>query len=489
MAADLFWSYWDTSLRFGVLAVLLLVATPVLKRWISPKWLCWAWAALILRLAVPIALPYSGSIFNLSESLQPSTWTDAFRSGVVDAGWGETVIPRFSDQDDFVRSTVIGFSWEDAILLLWVSGIIVLVVGVFINAIRLRRFFDSATRHNSGRVYDIFKDVRHRFRINANVPLLVSSEVQTPGIAGVFNPRVVVPQSCVDELNDEELRCVLLHELTHYRRGDLFVHHALQVVCFVHWYNPLVWLVMRQFKIAMEQACDADVLDSDCIETAQEYGLTLLHVMQTLRTDYGSPAGALCLLGNRKNHALKDRIHLIAAPKARNPWLAAMGIGVFGFSFMFAVTGETVVEKEAERLFSLTRFSGPALYISPQPDNSGFNLKPANFTLETTRWQTPQSWLKDVDVSDYRGQKITVLIQYRLVGGDSSREFWLNVKDTEGRVIASVTPSRERVLGSSRREIKIDINLSNTASELVCGLSNTGSSVVRVDSLEVVTGL
>ncbi len=98
--------------------------------------------------------------------------------------------------------------------------------------------------------------------IYANVPLLVSDSVKTPGIAGVFNPRIIVPRQCAEKLSEQELRCVLMHELTHYRRGDLFLHHALLLLCYIHWYNPLAWLVLKQFKDEMEKACDLEVVDS-----------------------------------------------------------------------------------------------------------------------------------------------------------------------------------------------------------------------------------
>ncbi len=487
--ADLFWSYWDASVRFGILAFLLLVATPVLKRWISPKWLCWAWAALILRLFLPLALPYSGSLFNWSERLQPSTWTAAIRSGIVDSGWGETVIPKLRGQDDLIRSSLVGFSWETALVLLWVLGMLALLVGLFVNVYRLRRFFEGSTRHNSGRLYDVFKDVRRRFGINANVPLLVSDRINSPGIAGIFNPRVVIPQSCAENLTDAELRCVLLHELTHYRRGDLFIHHALLLICFIHWYNPLVWLVMRQFRSAMEQACDADVVSSDCVDSVEQYGLTLLRVMQRARGLHGSPAGALCLLGNRSSGALKERIHLIAAPRGGNLFCAALGLGVFGISLVYAITGEEVVEAEAERLFSLTRFSGPALFVSSRPDRASLDLNSNDFFLESENFKTPQNWMQDISVSEYRGQDVVVRIRYRLKGIGEAQDFWLNVKNADGRLVASAEESRSSGIGHSLREIEVPIRLSLSAEEIVCGLSTTGVATLWVESMEILSVL
>jgi beta-lactamase regulating signal transducer with metallopeptidase domain len=97
--ADLFWAYWDASIRFALLALLLLLITPLLKRIISPRLLCWAWAILLLRLELPFSLPFSGSIFNAHENLQPSTWTETIRRGVVNAGLGETILPVRRDED------------------------------------------------------------------------------------------------------------------------------------------------------------------------------------------------------------------------------------------------------------------------------------------------------------------------------------------------------------------------------------------------------
>ena len=486
--ADLFWSYWDASVRFGLLALVLLGCVPVLKRWVSPRLICWAWGVILLRLALPMALPFAGSIFNLNENLQPSTWTEALRHGVVDAGWGETILPKLRTQEDQVIADLVGFSWENALLLLWVSGIGVLFVGLIANAVRLHRFFNRATRHNSGRLYEIFKDTRRRFGIHANVPLLVSKDVKTPGIAGIFNPRIVIPQVCADELSDSEIRCVFLHELTHYRRGDLFVHHLLLLICFIHWYNPLVWLVFREFKSAMEQACDADVVDSECIDTVQQYGFTLLQVMQRSRVRFASPAGALCLLGNRKNSALKERIQLIASPRRQNPILLSIGLAVFGLSFVFAITGEEVVEREAERLLSLTRFSGPLSFAAQQRADEERQERLAELAYETMEVSAPRSWVQDVDVSEYKGRPITVRVTYHVDYDSDQQNFWLNVLNANGLVIASSRATNDRTESGERRTFEIKTRFSDKAQQMVYGLASSGSSSVWVDSIEIVPG-
>lgn len=477
--ADLFWSYWDASVRFALLSLLLLVATPLLRRWISPKLLCWAWALLVLRLSLPLALPFSGSIFNLNENLQPSTWTEALRHGVVEAGWGETVFPKFRTQDEVVKSTIVGFSWENALVLAWVLGALALVAKLCFNAVRLHRFFARSKRHNSGRLYEIFKDTRRRFGIHANVPLLVSEDVKTPGIAGIFNPRVVIPKVCADELNDEEIRCVLLHELTHYKRGDLFLHHLLLVICFLHWYNPFVWLVFRQFKVSMEQACDADVVDTECITTVRQYGLTLLRVMERSRGSLASPAGALCLLGNRKSSAIKDRIHLIVTPCRPGPFVLALGLGLFGVSFTYSITGEAEVERESARLFGLTRISAPL--FSKSVDSS----ERERLVFDSERVMSPQSWVQEIDVSNLRGQDSVIEVTYRVNAASARQDFWLNVKNDSGHIIASARESNFNTSEAELRHMEIPIGLAITAKDIVYGLSSTGAAGVWIESFEI----
>ena len=431
-----------------------------------------------------MALPFSGSIFNLSDKLQPSTWTNALRNGVVDVGWGETIMPVFRTQDELVKSTLVGFSWENALVLLWGIGFLALLGHLVFNAVRLHLFFGRAERESGGRLYEIFKDTRRRFGIHANVPLLVSRDVRTPGIAGIFNPRVVIPRFCKEELKDEEIRCVLLHELTHYKRGDLFLHHLLMLICFIHWYNPLVWLVFRQFKISMEQACDQDVVNTESITTVRDYGMTLLRVMQRCRGTLVSPAGALCLLGNRKSSALKDRIHLIANPRRSAPFLETLGVCLFCASFVYSITGEAEVETEAERLLSLTSFPGSSFFkVKSGSDaiGNGFEIP-----LDASSNLGPSSWVQEMDVSKLNGQEVIARVNYEANPNAFGEEFWVTVRNGSGQIIHSKSTRLASSGGTNQRFMEIRLGLANAAVGLDYGFSSNGAPGISLRSFELV---
>lgn len=479
--ADLFWAYWDATIRFALLALALLLIVSFLKRMISPRLLCWAWAVLLLRLALPFSLPFSGSIFNAHESLQPSTWTEAIRRGVVNAGIGETILPALRDEDEVVIATRIPISWETALMAFWLVGVVVMAGRLLKNIIQLKRFFGKAERCESGPLYELFKDTKYRIGIYANVPLMISDHVKTPGIAGVFNPRIIVPRKCADCLSERELRCVFMHELTHYRRGDLFLRHALLLLCYVHWYNPLVWLVLKQFKDEMEKACDLEVVDSVCAGSAQAYGYTLLQVLQFSKGEQYAPGGSLSLLGSRNSGALKERITLIAKRRERRPILAGLGLFVFGASFLFAMTGEVDPQSESERLVKLTRLSGPFMEdVVYDLEEIGFEGTVARDVLLSAE---RREWVQILEASKYAGKTIQVRVEVGFFGENNTCDLWASLDDIGDR---SVEFHESRMEGAmDQQESSIVIEVPKDAAKFKYGITFRGSGSVWVNSLEI----
>ncbi len=478
--ADLFWAYWDATIRFALLATLLLLATPLLKRMMSPRLLCWAWALLIFRLALPFSLPFSGSIFNAHENLQPSAWTEAIRRGVVNAGLGETILPQLRDEDNKVIATQIPVSWESALMAFWMLGVVVMAGRLLKNVLQLGRFFAKSERCESGPLFDLFKDTKYRIGIYSNVPLMISDQVKTPGIAGVFNPRIIIPRACSEKLSESEMRCVFMHELTHYRRGDLFLHHALLLLCYIHWYNPLVWLALKQFKDEMEKACDLEVVDSVCSGSAQEYGYTLLQVIQFSKGEQYSPGGALSLLGSRHAGSLKERITLIAKRRKPRPILTGMGLVFFGSSFLFAMTGEIDPEEESERLVRLTRLSGP--FVEAEPNDFagiGFQVdRSENITLS----EDSREWVQIREALKYSGRRVRISADTRFSDDNSTIDLWVSFDDIGDR---SIVFEDVRMEGPDTGKASITVTVPENAAKFKYGLTYRGSGFGWAESLEI----
>jgi hypothetical protein len=70
---------------------------------------------------------------------------------------------------------------------------------------------------------------------------------------------------------------VLLHELGHWRRGDLWVNHLQALLQVLYWFNPLLWLANTVIQRVREQAVD-EVVMVHLRQEADTYPATLLEI-------------------------------------------------------------------------------------------------------------------------------------------------------------------------------------------------------------------
>ena len=78
------------------------------------------------------------------------------------------------------------------------------------------------------------------------------------------------------------LRYALLHELTHFRRRDIWLKALALWVTALHWFNPLVWVMARAVERDTELACDEAALKALPAGERAAYGRTILSAAERL---------------------------------------------------------------------------------------------------------------------------------------------------------------------------------------------------------------
>ena len=115
---------------------------------------------------------------------------------------------------------------------------------------------------------------------NQKVQFLVNTNIRTPMTWGAFQPVVLLPTAAYQWM-ESELNAVLVHELSHIKRRDYWVHtFGLLAVC-LYWYNPLIWWMKKQQLLEREKACDEAVLRSGV--QRQNYAEQLLQITRCLK--------------------------------------------------------------------------------------------------------------------------------------------------------------------------------------------------------------
>ncbi|MGK0189766.1 MAG: beta-lactamase regulating signal transducer with metallopeptidase domain [Verrucomicrobiales bacterium] len=136
--------------------------------------------------------------------------------------------------------------------------------------------------------------------------LVMTKEHTMPCAVGVLRPTVVLPATA-REWGPERRRMVLLHELGHLKRGDLWLQWVSLVVRGVYWFNPLVKSLHQSLLVHREEACDALVVASGARPNA--YARHLLEIAST-HSHASALSPALAMAGRKAQGAgtLEQRI-------------------------------------------------------------------------------------------------------------------------------------------------------------------------------------
>jgi beta-lactamase regulating signal transducer with metallopeptidase domain len=162
-------------------------------------------------------------------------------------------------------------------------------------------------------------------------PLLYRSPLApTPMLIGLLRPAIILPDR---DYTDAQLRAVLLHELTHLRRGDVYVKWLSLFACAVHWFNPVVWFMRREIDRACELSCDEAVIRNLDTDGKQNYGDTLLYAA----SDRKAPRAVLSTTMCEEKKALKERLGAIM--KSRKHTKLAV---VLSIVLVFVVSGTVI---------------------------------------------------------------------------------------------------------------------------------------------------
>ncbi len=214
-----------------------------------------------------------------------------------------------------------------------------------------RRVLDPAT-------LSVYDECVQRVGLRRRPVLYQCGAVSSPMAIGVLRPCVLLPDT---RLNLPELRLVLCHELTHCRRGDLWIKLLQLAARCLHWYNPLIYAMNREINYACEASCDEQVMRGADLDTRQYYSETIIAVIRR----QGCPRTALSTTFYGGKKGMKNRILSIMDMKARRRGaliLCPVLVLALAFSVAFATESDpNVPAVNAQDLSSLFAAEGDPL--------------------------------------------------------------------------------------------------------------------------------
>lgn len=177
------------------------------------------------------------------------------------------------------RKTFNAGVFKDIIPYIWIIGMIILLLLKIIPYIKFR----TAILANSKEIEDkdvlgLFNLCKKNLNIKGGVSLKTCQDVGTPMLIGIFNPIILIRDINKD---NKALEMILLHELNHYKRKDTVIKAVSVAINAIHWFNPIVYILLKEIDKYCEYSIDEKVVGEMEIEDRKYYGETILRLIDS----------------------------------------------------------------------------------------------------------------------------------------------------------------------------------------------------------------
>ena len=279
---------------------------------ISPNARRALWALVLLRLLCPWSLP--GGVLDGAPPVLPVETAAQSAPAQPEAVAGEL---------EQIKISIIPTSEKETYLTVWTGLTVLWAAGFAISLVRRGRAYAGLRRglgQGEGPAGAEAQAVYARLTAKDGRPprLRASPAAPCPMLVGVVRPTVYLPGGM--DLTGEELEGTLAHELSHWRRKDLWLKWAAALAAAVHWFNPAVYLLIHRLDRDCELGCDLAVVRSWDTHRRARYGELLIR----LAANQGQGKIPVTMLSQKQR--LEERLRTMMEGKKYGKRAAALGI-------------------------------------------------------------------------------------------------------------------------------------------------------------------
>lgn len=298
----------ELTLPMALVIAVLLAAGPLLGRRFTAKWRYWAWLLIAVRLLLPIGITLPQPVVTLpqpqGEFTYPVSREEPAPTEPAPVGDPIQVVPGAAENDPYQQietgmTAPTGPSAEtpkpaepaiiptpaatrsipvmEAVGWCWAAGTALFLLWQLGSYLALRAKLSRSRRPLTDEAILAVLE-KESAAAGRQKPLPVyTAAVGSPMIVGAIKPTLLLPEM---ELTAEQLSLVFRHELIHYRRRDIWYKLLLMLANAIHWFNPMVWLMVYAADRDLELSCDEAVVAGRDEAYREEYGRCLLAVVR-----------------------------------------------------------------------------------------------------------------------------------------------------------------------------------------------------------------
>ena len=332
----------EVSIATSFLILPLCLASRRINRRYGAKWKYYIWLLLAVRLMIPINLPAVNGFSimpDLSSRQQVHTQEQPIQPQAHIGSQPDTVLSQSQEQEQEQSVSEPPYSIDgteeimdaqpaaivnvtDIAAIVWCVGFCVFSTYQLCVYYAFRRgiFVDGRECENNS-IHEFVVSTSHAIGLRRTMPVIVNRKVNSPMILGIFRPVLVIPR---EDYSFAEFNMIVRHELTHCKRHDIAFKVLLTAVNALHWFNPFVYLMVREANADIELCCDADVLRNADDVQRKAYAESILTSMER---EKGFVPVSTCF-SHGSIHKMKERLENIVDNGKRRSGIVLLAVTI-----------------------------------------------------------------------------------------------------------------------------------------------------------------
>ena len=329
------------SLVMSVVIILMLILQKPIKKRFAALGRYIIWSVIIVRLCLPVSLnvlpklitlpsaipeaetviyePVTPEVNYTPEEITPSEpASEIIKEPVSDNTISSVQTPSMPVVPQKPAFEITGEHIITALFAVWAVGAVAFVTVTLIRYRINAKRLDATLNIPAPELWSIYDTVCRELNIKKAPPLYMGRADVSPMVYGFFNPKVVLPSA---EMSAQSTAYILRHELTHYKRGDLWFKLLAMLANAIHWFNPLAYAACGMMSAEAELSCDESALRKTDLMGRLGYGNSMLEIVKLCRH-----APKLTTGFSPKKRAVKERFEnmINTTKKKKGYWIVAL---------------------------------------------------------------------------------------------------------------------------------------------------------------------
>jgi bla regulator protein BlaR1 len=387
----------------SILVLLILLGKKVFKRALSPKWHYYIWILLLIRLLVPFSPESSVSIYSILNTAadkvnlpvseiriqSPANTIEALPIEVKNVNNEKAANSDVSSYvNDAVSIVKESPKYNSAVMigaLVWIIGVLLFsLYTIYINIVFAVNIRNRYTLLKDRRINDILEACKGIMKIKRAIPLLTSEKLRTPALYGFLNTKILVSKEYMEQLSDDEIKYIFLHELSHYKRKDILINWIIALLKIAYFFNPLIWYAFYKIHEDCEISCDAAALSYIDEEEYHSYGSTIIKLIKLYSESNFIPVTA----GISKNKSSYKRRIIMISKFRKSKWINTLlalvliiSVGLTGLTGCKISENKSAAQSPADQGETKNQSN---TNTNVKPENNTNTEKPAQSTTTKT---------------------------------------------------------------------------------------------------------